>query len=102
MAVSALSCSDLQPAALDELPSEVPELLRVPLLALAPEARSLAMAFFEQRPERSGPHELVLSTETRRGESGEEVAVAHVVLKLDFDAWSWKRVRRKLVGSLHA
>ena len=44
-----------------------------------------------------GTKEVILSTETKEDESsGQPVPVANVVLKLDFETWSWKRVRKKV------
>jgi hypothetical protein len=78
------------------MPSEVPELLREALAALNATERAVAFDFFAQRSGRSGTSEMVLQTESIRDEvSGAVVAESHVVLKLNFDTWTWKRVRRK-------
>ena len=64
----------------------VPESLREALAAVSEADRALALAFFRQDfGGRAGAHEVTLSSD----------ADGRVVLKLDFDAKSWKRVRKK-------
>ena len=81
----------------DPIPSSVPEILHEPLRTLAAADLATALAFFRQEGGgRTGVHEIVLSTETRRDEgTGAEVATSHIVLKLDFGGGTWKRVRKK-------
>ena len=56
------------------------------LAAVSEADRALALAFFRQDfGGRAGAHEVTLSSD----------ADGRVVLKLDFDAKSWKRVRKK-------
>ena len=65
----------------------VPESLREALAAVSEADRALALAFFRQGfGGRAGAHEVTLSSD----------ADGRVVLKLDFDAKSWKRVRKKV------
>ena len=67
----------------------VPDALRDALRKLAPADAEPALAFFSlDFGGRSGAHQLVLETEP--GEGG-----AQIVLKLDFDGQTWKRVRKK-------
>ena len=95
---SAAVAAHKQPNAPLSLPSCVPELLHAALGALSFEERALAVAFFSQDVGgRKGTHEIVLSTETKRdGATGKEEPTSHVILRLDFDGGSWKRVRRKV------
>ena len=81
-----------------EMPACVPEILHEPLQALDRAELDLAVAFFQQNPAvASGTKEIVLQTEMRPDPAtGMEVAAAHVILRLDFDTWAWKRVKRKV------
>ena len=57
----------------------------------------MAVAFFRREAGAiSGSKEVVLTTEMKTDATGATVPASHVVLKLDFDVWSWKRVRRKV------
>ena len=71
----------------------VPEALRDALRALPGEQMGMALAFFNQeKGKHTGQHAIVLEVEKGAAE-GEEV---QIVLKLDFDAATWKRVRKKV------
>ena len=50
--------------------------------------RDTVLAFFAKAGGWSGAHEILLQTEP----------IGDVVLKLDFDSWIWKRVRKRVVG----
>jgi len=73
------------------LPVSVPEALREALGAVRGDDRLAAIAFFEQAAGWSGTREIVLQSEMQEG-----VVTSHVVLKLQFEAQIWKRVRRKV------
>lgn len=64
----------------------VPEALHEAVGGLGAPDQQLVIAFFEREPGGSGQHEIVLQTEA----SG-----SMIVLKLDFEGRTWKRVRRK-------
>ena len=65
-----------------------PEALREALSKLDADAAEPALAFFaKEHAGRSGSVAVVLATEAEGG--------AQIVLKLDFDAMVWKRVRKK-------
>ena len=68
---------------------EVPEALREALRSLEPAVAEPALAFFAKELEgRTGAEQIVLETEA----DGQ----AQIVLKLDFEGKSWKRVRKKI------
>ena len=72
----------------------VPEPLRASICRLDPEVSEPAFAFFAlEHAGRTGTHQIILETE---GDSGAEQMA--IVLKLDFDTQSWKRVRKKARG----
>jgi hypothetical protein len=66
---------------------QVPDALRDALRAVEPEVAEPALAFFCLDGGHSGARELVLEAD---GDMHE------IVLKLDFEAKAWKRVRRKV------
>ena len=79
------------------LPVSVPEALREALESVKGDDRRAAIAFFEQSAGWSGGREIVLQSETQpHPQTGEAVVTSHVVLKLQFEAQTWKRVRRKV------
>ena len=83
--------------AADGLPERVPAPLREALLRLDASAdRQLAIDFFTLADGRSGVHELVLERERKADEALTGDVESAIVLKLDFDAKSWKRVRKKV------
>ena len=55
----------------------------------------LALRFFRQEGG-MGTKEVILPETKEDESSGQPVPVANVVLKLDFETWSWKRVRKKV------
>jgi hypothetical protein len=69
---------------------QVPDALRDALRAVEPEVAEPALAFFCLDGGHSGARELVLEAD---GDTHE------IVLKLDFEAKAWKRVRRKVKPS---
>ena len=72
----------------------VPETLRDALSRLEPQEVEPALAFFGMSfGGRSGSHQLVLESE--RVAEGEGEGAMQIVLKLDFDARTWKRVRKR-------
>ena len=77
----------------------MPDVLHDALRHVGVAERELALRFFRQEGGGAGigTKEVILSTETKEDESsGQPVPVANVVLKLDFETWSWKRVRKKV------
>ena len=66
-----------------------PEVLREALRRLDPAVAEPALAFFAEEPEApsSGSHQIVLETDTESG--------TQIVLKLEFEGQTWKRVRKK-------
>ena len=80
-----------------DFPSAVPELLHDALRSVGAAERDVALRFFRQEEGGTGAREVILATETKLDEaSGQQVPAAHVVLKLDFNTWAWKRVRKKV------
>ena len=72
----------------------MPETLRDALSRLEPQEVEPALAFFGMSfGGRSGSHQLVLESE--RVAEGEGEGAMQIVLKLDFDARTWKRVRKR-------
>ena len=58
------------------------------------------LAFFGKRAGYSGSREVVLQVEGVADASGAVATpTAHILLRLDFDIWAWKRVRRKVAAS---
>ena len=58
------------------------------------------LAFFGKRAGYSGSREVVLQAEGVADAIGVVATpTAHILLRLDFDIWTWKRVRRKVTAS---
>ena len=58
------------------------------------------LAFFGKRAGYSGSREVVLQAEGVADASGAVATpTAHILLRLDFGLWAWKRVRRKVAAS---
>ena len=76
----------------------VPEALHDALQQIHDDKAELAKAFFCSRGGYSGTHQLVLETDDPskavEGCHGESM-VSQIVLKLDFDTMTWKKVRKK-------
>ena len=72
----------------------VPSALQDALRRLDPTVAEPALAFFSLDEGQSGSHQIVLETE----QPGSDGSYAEIILKLDFDAKSWKRVRKKGKG----
>jgi hypothetical protein len=77
--------------------SAVPDVLRDALRKLEPDVAEPALAFFslDGGGNPLGMHHIVLETEEPVANAEVERLPAQIVLKLDFDAQTWKRVRKK-------
>ena len=70
---------------------QLPAQLRDHAQTLDPEQLACVLAFFRMDGTKfSGVHEVLLEVE--RGPDH----VKHIILKLDFGGWTWKRVKRKV------
>ncbi|KAL1520285.1 hypothetical protein AB1Y20_023751 [Prymnesium parvum] len=74
----------------------LPDAVRAAVPQLAETVRAMVMGFFAQTQGlHQGAHEVMLSREPSAEMSQDGRPLEYrIVLKLDFDSWSWKRVRR--------
>ena len=77
----------------------IPEALKGSLSDISAEELAVVQAFFrlEGREARlTGTRQIILERERRDGGEAGSGSETQIVLKLDFDSYSWKRVRKKV------